>query len=88
MKLEPSKQVVFEWEGEEYKLRKLKVKEAREQAKEMRKIDAQKEPHLYIDLTIKYLEKCGLPTAVAEDMEMSHLQAIGGLLTGVNSTGK
>ena len=52
------------------------------------KIDAKKEPHLYIDLTIKYLEKCGLPVDVAEDMEMSHLQAIGGLLTGVNSTGK
>ena len=88
MKLEPSKQIVFEWEGEEYKLRKLKVKEAREQAKEMMKIDPNKNPHLYIDLTVKYLEKCGLPVEVAEDMEMSHLQAIGGLLAGVNSTGK
>lgn len=88
MKLEPSKQVVFEWEGEEYKLRKLKVKEARNQAREMAKIDPKKDPHLYIDLTIKYLEKCGLPIDVAEDMEMTHLQAIGGLLAGVNSTGK
>lgn len=87
MKLEPSVRVL-EWEGEEYKLRKMKVKEARAQAKEMSKIDPKKDPHLYIDLTVKYLEKCGLPVEVAEEMEMSHLKAIGSLVTGVDTTGK
>ena len=86
MKLEPSNLMSLEWKGTEYKIRKPYVKESMQFAKDFEK--AKGDGYKVMVLTIDQLDKLGLPKAVTEEMEMTHITAVSNLLNGVDSTGK
>ena len=87
MKLEASKGFKLEWEGKEYTLRRPRVKESMLFAKAFNKLSNDK-VFERMELAIEQLDNLGLPRAVTEEMEMSHITAIQNLLTGVDTSGK
>lgn len=87
MKLEASKGFSLEWEGTEYTLRKPRVKESILFAKQFNQYSEDQIVEK-MDAAIEHLDNLGLPRAVAEEMEMSHITAIQNLLNGVDSQGK
>mgnify|MGYP001203237638 CR=1 FL=1 len=87
MKLEASKGFKLEWEGKEYTLRRPRVKESMVFAKAFNKLSADK-VFERMELAIEQLDNLGLPRAVTEEMEMSHITAIQNLLNGVDTSGK
>tara|TARA_Y100000004_G_C8902730_1_gene407196 strand:+ start:32 stop:295 length:264 start_codon:yes stop_codon:yes gene_type:complete len=87
MKLEASKGFKLEWEGKEYTLRRPRVKESMLFAKAFNKLSNDK-VFERMELAIEQLDNLGLPRAVTEEMEMSHITAIQNLLNGVDTSGK
>ena len=87
MKLEASKGFKLEWEGKEYSLRRSRVKESMLFAKAFNKLSNDK-VFERMELAIEQLDNLGLPRAVTEEMEMSHITAIQNLLNGVDTSGK
>ena len=87
MKLEVSKGFKLEWEGKEYTLRRPRVKESMLFAKAFNKLSNDK-VFERMELAIEQLDNLGLPRAVTEEMEMSHITAIQNLLNGVDTSGK
>lgn len=87
LELKSSAEKLFSWNDVEYKLRMpntLEVMEFTKAHSEFKKDQA----YEILVLMIDYLDKLGLPKAVAHEMEMSHITALSNYLNGAESSGK
>lgn len=87
LELTSAKAKIFKWNDTEYNLRMPKTIEVMEFTKAHSEISKNK-PYDLLVLTIDYLDKLGLPKAVAHEMEMTHITAVSNYLNGTENAGK
>lgn len=85
--LEASKVKILEWNETEYKLRKPSMLEAVHYHRESEAVD-KKDVDKALNLSIKFLDKLGLPEKVAWQMEPPHITAILKFLNEAETQGK
>ena len=87
LELKSSADKLFSWNGVEYKMRMPKTIEVMEFTKAHSEFKKDQAYEILV-LMIDYLDKLGLPKAVAYEMEMSHITALSNYLNGTESQGK
>lgn len=87
LELKSSAEKLFSWNGVEYKMRMPNTLEVMEFTKKHSQLKKDQAYEILV-LMIDYLDKLGLPKAVAHEMEMSHITALSNYVNGIDAQGK